>query len=899
MKFRPNLRACVAPLAVIALALAPNLPAASLYWDGGDANIETNGDGLSDGGAGTWDASLLNWDQGADLPHTAWSNTSNNTAVFGGTGGIITAEAVAVGGIVFESGGYTINTGTVTFGTSGTIDIGAGNSAIFGTIISGAAEASITKTGLGQITFNNPACDYAGQLTVAEGTLRVTAGGANINANSRLGNSALPVILGSDGKTATLFIDSTSAQTGNKPFVLATGGTGRFQLGTGNQTLSGEISGDGNLAKAGSGILILTGANTFTGTTTISSGPVQLGHLDALKDTSGIIMAGGATLRTVLGDLVLTAPVVLDGGTATLNAPAIGTSGGTVYILTLNGSISGTGNVNMVGIQGGNVYGNILLGAASTYEGNTLLTTDTNNSNKNIFVRLGVDNALPVTTVLTLDGQNGTGTSPGRGAVLELNGHNQTLAGLTNVPRTLRYQRVMNTSAIPAILTVNNTASFTFSGQLGTGAGVNFGLVKDGPGVFTLSASNAYAGSTKVLAGILSLAHSQAMQSSPLDTAGSVTGDDDSGLATSLTSLTLGGLTGDKNLSALFTTLLGGYDAVTALTLNLGGNAVHSYAGAISNGAGDMSLTKSGAGTQILGGANTYTGATTVAAGTLIITGTTSASSAVTVTGGILGGDGGIGGSVTVGADGNLAPGTSAGTLEIGGSLDLAAMAGGAGKMTFDLDGLAEPNDRISVSGTVEIGMGLLGFSDFVFRNLGGMAAGTYKLVTSGGITGTLDEADLSGRIGVLTGTLQITGNDLELTVVPGSAYDTWSGGAPADGDANHDGVENGVAWALGAASPNENAIGRLPTIDNTSDPDFVLFRFNRSDAANDDPKTTITVEYATNLAAWTPVGADTDDVKTEVTPGSPTDTVVVKLRRSTLAPDGKLFARLKVMVTE
>ena len=50
--------------------------------------------------------------------------------------------------------------------------------------------------------------------------------------------------------------------------------------------------------------------------------------------------------------------------------------------------------------------------------------------------------------------------------------------------------------------------------------------------------------------------------------------------------------------------------------------------------------------------------------------------------------------------------------------------------------------------------------------------------------------------------------------------------------------MKNGVAWALGADSPNENAIGLLPILDNTSDPTYVIFTFNRSDEAEADPST-------------------------------------------------------------
>jgi hypothetical protein len=89
----------------------------------------------------------------------------------------------------------------------------------------------------------------------------------------------------------------------------------------------------------------------------------------------------------------------------------------------------------------------------------------------------------------------------------------------------------------------------------------------------------------------------------------------------------------------------------------------------------------------------------------------------------------------------------------------------------------------------------------------------------------------------------------------PASPFADWSGGAPADVDSNNDGVLNGVAWALGATNPGENAIGLLPALDNTSDPDYVIFNFHRADAANDDTGTTIHVEYGNNLAGWSRQG--------------------------------------------
>jgi hypothetical protein len=159
------------------------------------------------------------------------------------------------------------------------------------------------------------------------------------------------------------------------------------------------------------------------------------------------------------------------------------------------------------------------------------------------------------------------------------------------------------------------------------------------------------------------------------------------------------------------------------------------------------------------------------------------------------------------------------------------------------------------------------------------------------GLTAYLKTAVYTGQPG--TGQMQFT-----LALVVSSPYGTWSGGAAADIDTNGDGVENGVAWALGAADPNANAIGLLPALDNTTDPTYLLFTFNRSDEANDDPNTAITVEYGNDLVSWTTAVDDNNNVEIEVTPGTPTDAVVVKLKRSTLGATGKIFARLKVVLT-
>jgi len=207
-------------------------------------------------------------------------------------------------------------------------------------------------------------------------------------------------------------------------------------------------------------------------------------------------------------------------------------------------------------------------------------------------------------------------------------------------------------------------------------------------------------------------------------------------------SLTVGNLTGTNGG-------ISGSSGARTLTIGSGDAGGGNFQGVISDGSGGTTaLTKIGTGTNTLSGANTYTGATTINAGTLVFNGS-------------------LASNVTVAAAGSLSPvAGGTGTLTIGGNLDISAMAGGTGKLKFEL-GAPGASDQIAVSGTLTIGTGVLGLSDFDFTNLGGMAAGTYTLITSGGITGTLNSSDLSGSISGQAANLQINVNSIELVVIP------------------------------------------------------------------------------------------------------------------------------------
>ncbi|QTN33864.1 autotransporter-associated beta strand repeat-containing protein [Akkermansiaceae bacterium] len=284
-------------------------------------------------------------------------------------------------------------------------------------------------------------------------------------------------------------------------------------------TISSEITGAAtSLTKAGDGRLILSGVNTYIGRTFINAGTLTLGNTNTLgtipgtNGSIGITMAAGTNLQSgsaTGSNNIIAAPITLSGaGDTTLS---VGTgAGSTTTTFTLDGAIGGTTG-NLVFSTGTGSFSNrssvFVLNAASNYTGNTLITTG-NGGNNPVFVRNGVVNALPSTTVLTLDGGNGGGT--GRTIQYDLNGFDQTLAGLTNnTAVTLRNQRVTNTSATAAVLTLdgngNSTYGGTFSGTTTTRAQIvgNLSLVKTGAGTFTLTDAHTYTGSTTITGGIL------------------------------------------------------------------------------------------------------------------------------------------------------------------------------------------------------------------------------------------------------------------------------------------------------------------------------------------------------------------------------------------------------------
>jgi autotransporter-associated beta strand protein len=399
-------------------------------------------------------------------------------------------------------------------GANQTWNVATGRTLVVNGAVSGTG--ALTISGDGTVTLGGDAT-YAGVTTIdATGKLKTTAanvlpggeGTGNFVLNGTLDLNGFAQSI--NGLSGTGIVDNTGAAA----TTLTLGGNDAAMTFAGTLQDTGGALG---LTKTGTGTLTLTAANTHVGPTTLAGGTLAFSNVAALQNSSAISLADGTLLRPTVGGASIAAPITLGaaGTTANISAPTDLPGAGVVSTLTLGGAIGGAGNLTFTSSANQNALSTILLSAPSTYAGSTLLDTSGTTATQ-LIVRLGAHNALPPTTVVTIDGQTGAGS--GRFTEINLNGFNQQLAGLTNVPRSLRVQRIVNSNvSTAAVLTIGGSGNHTFSGILGGGAngsvsasampgstgGDNFALVKTGTGTLTLSGANTYAGGTVINGGTL------------------------------------------------------------------------------------------------------------------------------------------------------------------------------------------------------------------------------------------------------------------------------------------------------------------------------------------------------------------------------------------------------------
>lgn len=257
-------------------------------------------------------------------------------------------------GTLTVSGSATVSADTVTIareaGSTGTLNIGAAES-------SPAAGAGTLDTaaiyfgeGDGTLVFNHGETNYElaaaisgiGTVKAVRGTTILT--GENSYGGETLIASGATLAVGNGGDTGTL-------GTGN----VTNDGSLIFDR-TGNLAFAGAISGTGSVEKTGSGTLNLSGDNTYTGTTSVSEGRLDVdGSL-----VSTIAVANGATL----------------GGSGTIASATIG-SGGTLAAEGLHASVdltlaSGSTLAARIGDAG---IATTTVGNTATIDGATLALT--------------------------------------------------------------------------------------------------------------------------------------------------------------------------------------------------------------------------------------------------------------------------------------------------------------------------------------------------------------------------------------------------------------------------------------------------------------------------------------------------------------------------------------------
>ena len=161
--------------------------------------------------------------------------------------------------------------------------------------------------------------------------------------------------------------------------------------------------------------------------------------------------------------------------------------------ITANTGTAGTGTVTLSGV-------------ASSYIGNTQIDGNTTGNTGAGRLRIGLNDALPTGTVLTVNGSTSTTTATAAGGRFDLNGFNQTVAGLSGGGGTaLGTVTNLGTGTTTKTFTVNNAANYDFSGQIINGTTALVAFTKSGAGVQILSGVNTYTGATTITNGVLEI----------------------------------------------------------------------------------------------------------------------------------------------------------------------------------------------------------------------------------------------------------------------------------------------------------------------------------------------------------------------------------------------------------
>ena len=221
--------------------------------------------------------------------------------------------------------------------------------------------------------FGFPQTDSArtSTLTLAAGTLLNDAAGILSSITTTVSTTTLAM-----GTTLSLHGNPLEINYLQERASVIVGNTASTVLTLDAGSFGGVISGSGSLSKNGTGTLLLFGANTFSGTTTIPNGILQIGIADALQNsTLAPSYADGGTLVLVaglgnfnVGGLSGDGNVTLtDAGGAAVALAAGSNNASTTYA----GVLSGSGSLDKTG------SGTLTLSGTNTYSGGTTISAGT------------------------------------------------------------------------------------------------------------------------------------------------------------------------------------------------------------------------------------------------------------------------------------------------------------------------------------------------------------------------------------------------------------------------------------------------------------------------------------------------------------------------------------------
>jgi autotransporter-associated beta strand protein len=439
---------------------------------------------------------------------------------------------------------------------------------------------------------------------------------------------------------------------------------------------------------------------TANRTVTIDTTSRTVGTLNLGDPTSGYFIytlaaSGGAalTFNNNGSGALLSKPTAANSALDLISAPIVLADN-----LTIDTAVTGTGNSGnsiqisgLISESGGarslikNGVGGIYLNAANTYTGGTILNAGEIQFNNGFAFGYG---ALTVnggslaartgnrtlTNAMIVGGDFTFNSATAGGNSLTLSGN----LDLGNATRTITVASTANPSA--------------FMTGIISGGNSSVGLTKAGASILNISGVNTFSGDTRIVAGGLQLSPSPgapagtslALQNSTVDLNAADAGTLSFRGTVGTVAATLGGLKGTRNQS-----LLNSSSVAVALTVGNNGQST-TYSGVLSGTGG--SLTKIGAGTLILSGANTYDSFTTISGGSLQL------------------GDGGASGSLYASGyiqnDGNLTinrNNTVVQGVDFGGST-----IGGTGSFTQAGSGTTILNLANSYGGTTTVSAGKL-----------------------------------------------------------------------------------------------------------------------------------------------------------------------------------------------